>query len=232
MGKVAAASVTLGLALLGIGLPDLLADDAKLWVVIGGGALLIAGAGLWAFSRWTIVPRHQLGPAPEPAKLPTPHQDQAQVPTRMPLVEAIEQHATRLSDMLDARSATSPGPKGGLVELMSNREAFEASAPDREAHDRRTLAIYFEKYRTPGLPLFDEAVNQWWAGNPKLRTFVEKPNNVLQVRKVVHIFRSLAHNLREKETDKALEARGFRKVYVPVDEPLDPETGLPQVKPR
>ena len=123
----------------------------------------------------------------------------------------------RLRDMLDARFAESPGPKGGLVELVRNREAFDAAAPARAEHDRRTLAIYFEKFRTPGLALIDEAVNVWWAGNPKLRPAVKKPSSADDLRKVENIFARLAHNLREKETDRAMEARGFVKQYVAVD---------------
>jgi hypothetical protein len=109
------------------------------------------------------------------------------------------------------------GPKVGLVEIVTtHRQKFDASAPAREEHDRRTLVIYFEQFRTPGLPLFDEAVDQWWAGSPKLRDVVEKPQSVTDLRKVEDVFRRLNHNVREKETDKAMEARGFIKQYVSV----------------
>ncbi len=218
MAKIAAVAFTLGLAMLGIGLPDLLPDDAKLWVVIAALVFLVAGVGLWTASRWTVVRRDQVRVPPPAAKLPTPLQDQAQLPTRVPLIQALEQHANRLGDMLDARFAESPGPKVGLSELMTTqRRAFDASAPARQEHDRRTLAIYFEKFRTPGLPLFDEAVDVWWAGNPKARPLIEKPQSVDDLRNVEKVFRRLAHNLREKETDKAMEARGFVKQYVPID---------------
>lgn len=218
MAKIAAVAFTLGLAMLGIGLPDLLPDDAKVWVVIAALVFLAVGIGLWTTSRWTIVRRDQLR-LPSPAtRLPTPVPDQAQLPTRVPLIEALEQHASRLSDMLDARFAESPGPKGRLPELLTTqRQAFDASVPAREEHDRRTLAIYFEQFRTPGLPLFDEAVDVWWAGNPKARRLIEKPESVDDLRNVENVFRRLAHNLREKETDKAMEARGFVQAYVPVD---------------
>ena len=120
--------------------------------------------------------------------------------------------------MLDARFVESPGPKGRLSELMTTqRQAFDASAAGRREHNCRTLAIYFEQFRTPGLPLFDEAVDVWWAGNPKGRPLIEKPQSVDDLRNVQNVFRRLAHNLREKETDKAMEAHGFVKQYVPVD---------------
>jgi len=57
----------------------------------------------------------------------------------------------------------------------------------------------------------------WWAGNPKGRPLIEKPQSVDDLRNVQNVFRRLAHNLREKETDKAMEAHGFVKQYVPVD---------------
>jgi len=101
--------------------------------------------------------------------------------------------------------------------MTTQRQAFDASAAGRREHNCRTFAIYFEQFRTPGLPLFDEAVDVWWAGNPKARPLIEKPQSVDDLRNVQNVFRRLAHNLREKETDKAMEARGFVKQYVPVD---------------
>jgi len=209
-----------GLLLVGYG-SDLIDDKTKVWLVVAGVALLVFGSLLWlgraVRSRWSIVRRAQVRPPPRAAGRPTPQQDHAKVPTRAPLIQAIEEHAARLGDMLDARAAESPGPSGGLAEIVANREAFDAAAPAREEHDRRTQAIYFEQFRTPGLPLFDEAVDVWWAGNPKLRGLVEKPATPADLRKVEAIFRGLATNLREKETDKAMEARGFVKQYVAVD---------------
>ena len=119
MAKIAAVAFTMGLAMLGIGLPDLLPDDAKLWVVIAALVFLVTGVGLWTVSRWTIVRRDQLRLPSPVAELPTPLQSQAQLPTRVPLIQALEQHASRLSDMLDARFVESPGPKGRLSELMT-----------------------------------------------------------------------------------------------------------------
>ena len=127
-----------------------------------------------------------------------------------------EIRAASLSDTLDARFAESPGPKGSLAELLLNRGALDAAAPARAEHDRRTLAIYFERFRTEGLALFDEAVEAWWVGNPNMRSLVEKPMSTADLRQVQELFRRLAQNLREKETDRAMEARGFVKQYVAV----------------
>jgi len=72
MAKIAAVAFTMGLAMLGIGLPDLLPDDAKLWVVIAALVFLVTGVGLWTVSRWTIVRRDQLRLPSPVAELPTP----------------------------------------------------------------------------------------------------------------------------------------------------------------
>lgn len=223
--RAVAVLFAVGLLLLGVAL-DVLPHWAKLLCGVAAGVLIVVGVGLWAYheltTRYTVVRREQLRPA---APSSTPAQEMAvspQPPTRMPLIQEIEQHATRLRDMLDARFAERPGPKPSLTEFVTNREKYDAenaaTENERAEHDRRTVAIYFEKFRTPGLPLFDEAVEQWWAGNPKFRPKVEHPSSVDDLRQVAECFRRLAHNMREKETDKAMEARGFRKVYVPVDE--------------
>lgn len=135
---------------------------------------------------------------------------------RQPLIQALEQHSDRLNDMLDARAAESPGPKAGLKDLATKHfPEFEATAAARAEHDSRTLSIYFERFRTPGLPLFDEAVAAW-AGSPKLRPLVENPTSVSDLREVVKVFRAFVQHLREQEADRVMEQRGFVKRYVPV----------------
>lgn len=200
LGLTAVALVAVGLAGAPTGL-DVLSDGSKLRLGIFFLALIIIGTVCWL--------------ADQVARQAT---SSNQMPTRQPLIRALEEHAKRLSDMLDARSAESPGPKGGIRELITkHRAAFEASAPAREEHDARTLAIYYEMFRSPGLLLFDEAVGPWRAGNPKMRPFVNGPASANDVRAVVKVFHGLVQNLREKATEKALEERGFVKRYVPIN---------------
>lgn len=211
---VVAAAFTVGFALLGVGVPDLLDDTTKLWVTVAGALLVTVGvlvASARAFTtRWRIVRRADLTAAKATtAASADPPQ------TRQPLIRALEEHAQRLGDMLDARFAERPGPKGGL--LVRDRDAFEAAAPAQADHDRRTLATYFEQFRSPGIALFDEAVDAWWAGSPNWRPMVDRPDSVDDLRRVEHIFGRLAQNLREKEVDRAMEARGFKKQYVAVE---------------
>lgn len=182
---------------------DPLSPEAKVRIGIAFLAVLMVGCVLWLRAA---------NPAARRA-------DSSEIPTRRPLIDVLRQHGDALNDMLDARAAESPGPKGGIKDLVTKyRTEFEASAPARARHDSRTLALYFEKFRTAGLRVFDEAIDGWWAGNPKLRPLVDSPKSVSDLRTVVKVFHDLARHLEDKEVDRAMEERGYVKHYVPVEQ--------------
>lgn len=197
---VAGSLIAVGLA----GAPvlfDPLSSDVKVGIGIAFLLMLLAGCLLWLR-----------------ASKSAPNQAGSETPTRQPLIDALHQYADSLGDMLDSRAAESPGPKGGIRDLLTKyRVEFEASASARARHEARTLSLYFEKFRTVGLRLFDEAVDAWWAGNPKLRPLVANPESVSDLRSIVRVFRDLVRHLEDKEVDRAMEARGYVKQYVPVD---------------
>jgi hypothetical protein len=198
---VAGSLIAVGLA----GTPilfDPLSSEAKVGIGTAFLLMLLAGCVLWLRA----------------AAKPAAHDPGPEAPTRQPLIDALRQYGDSLDAMLDSRAAESPGPKGGIRDLLTKHRAeLEASAPARARHDARTLALYFEKFRTVGLRLFDEAVNGWWAGNPKRRPLVANPKSVSDLRSIVSVFRDLVRHLEDKEVDRAMEARGYVKQYVPVD---------------